>query len=158
MRFGFDGWLRALTVAVAHGWEPMGTSPPRDEPNWKSRSWDYAGNENQLVWARDARKLAAALERAIEGPPLSRKEQLSNLRKWLATPRGKETVGSLIDMSEFVGWLDGSLNRRSAGKGKGKGKRRKRPTVDPLPPLNDYEREYFAEFIEFCREGSFRIC
>jgi hypothetical protein len=43
------GWVALLETAMAYGWEPMGTGPPRDysKEEW-GESFDYHSNAGQL--------------------------------------------------------------------------------------------------------------
>jgi hypothetical protein len=64
-RMSSFGWPRVLAIAEAYGWEPAGTNPPvgLGRSNWDG---SYGSNDGQLVTARDARALAAAIEEALK--------------------------------------------------------------------------------------------
>ena len=72
--FSGRGWLWALEIARANGWKPAGTKPPDGSvPTFFeydiSTQWDpedYFSNGGQRVTARDAKALAAAIERALD--------------------------------------------------------------------------------------------
>jgi hypothetical protein len=53
-------WPQVLELAIEHGWKPMGTSG----------SGSYVLNQGDRVLAKDARRLAAALERAFATLPV----------------------------------------------------------------------------------------
>lgn len=59
-----SGWREVLELAKLAGWEPTGTGPPRGvlKADWAG---SYYSNDGQRVYARDAKKLADALEIAI---------------------------------------------------------------------------------------------
>jgi len=63
-RWTISGWHKVLELAEAHGWEPTGTGPPRGTlaADWVGT---YYSNDGQLFYARDAKKLADALEVAL---------------------------------------------------------------------------------------------
>src|SRR4051812_47968129 len=67
-----SGWADILELGQTCGWVPTGTGPPRGErkANWGDGS--YFGNDGQLFYARDARALADALERALAASTESR--------------------------------------------------------------------------------------
>ena len=60
-RWTSSGWSELLEEAEAAGWEPTGTGPPRGvlKAAW---SGGYHSNDGQRVYARDAKRLADALE------------------------------------------------------------------------------------------------
>ncbi|NWG18818.1 MAG: hypothetical protein HXY39_00680 [Chloroflexi bacterium] len=74
------GWSEVLSLARSAGWEPVGTGPPRGvlKADW---SGTYFSNDGQLVYARDAKRLADALERAIAECPA---EDNETLREFIA--------------------------------------------------------------------------
>ena len=59
------GWRDILSLAESYGWEPIGTGPPRGVKKAKWGVGTYYSNDGQLFYARDARRLAEALERAL---------------------------------------------------------------------------------------------
>lgn len=69
------GWRDVLALAESNGWEPTATGPPRGilKAAW---SGTYFSNDGQRVYARDARQLADALERAIAACPVEDNEAL----------------------------------------------------------------------------------
>jgi hypothetical protein len=68
------GWGEILVLGKDFGWEPNGTGPPR---GCKKAEWvgTYYSNDGQLFYARDARLLAEALERALDA--MSEEKSLS---------------------------------------------------------------------------------
>jgi hypothetical protein len=58
-------WGDVLALGEAFGWVPMGFGPPCGvlKADWQGGS--YVGNDGQRFYARDARALADALERAV---------------------------------------------------------------------------------------------
>jgi hypothetical protein len=63
-----SGWGGVLTLAGQYGWEPTGTGPPRGTPK---HHWDgsYGFSNGELFYARDAKRLADALEAALADIP-----------------------------------------------------------------------------------------
>lgn len=75
IRMSWSGWRELLELAYNNGWEPMGTEAPmlhyldgRDE---HARDWcrTYFLNSHQIMNAKDAANLAAALERTWDSIP-----------------------------------------------------------------------------------------
>lgn len=64
-RWKVGAWFKVLQLALAYGWQPMGTTPPRGVPK---ASWEggYLSNRRQQITATDAQQLAEALQRAVE--------------------------------------------------------------------------------------------
>ena len=62
------GWRTLLDRAEAAGWQPVGTGPPRGilKADWPGV---YHSNDGQRFYARDAKSLAAALERCLDDLP-----------------------------------------------------------------------------------------
>src|SRR5687767_11109035 len=89
-RWTASAWGEILCLAEQYGWQPTGTGPPREtlKENW---SGGYFSNNGQLFYARDARKLADALERALEKMRMEKSNRDSC--NALFTTEGKEAVG-----------------------------------------------------------------
>jgi hypothetical protein len=65
----WPGWTYIMTLALAHGWKPLGTRLSDDygiDPDWDG---GYGSNDGQVVTAEDADALATALERALACHP-----------------------------------------------------------------------------------------
>ena len=75
-KFGWtmSGWPWVLKSAVKHGWEPTGTGPP-DGILKKDWSGTYTSNDGQLVYAGDARRLAAAVQRFLDATATQQKQK-----------------------------------------------------------------------------------
>lgn len=127
-RWTNSGWGDILELGEAFGWLPMGPGPPRGvlKAEWPGGS--YFGNDGQRFYARDARALADALERALEA--------VSAGRSPVRTRRARATD-----------YLEAELSDRPRPK-------RGRVAVRKLGPE---EIAAVKEFIAFCRAGSFRI-
>ena len=63
-RWSAGAWSQILNLGMQHGWEPIGTGPPRGMRKAECQGF-YHGNDGQLFYARDAKKLADALEQAL---------------------------------------------------------------------------------------------
>ncbi len=72
-RWTNSGWRKVLDLALANGWEPTDTGPPKGilKVNWTG---GYFGNDRQLVYARDANRLADALENHLATSPKDESE------------------------------------------------------------------------------------
>jgi hypothetical protein len=126
-RWSNAGWADILELGQAYGWIPTGTGPPRGERKAEWGEGSYFGNDAQLFYARDARALADALERALaslsagESPPRTRPAQATD-------------------------YLEAVLTGASPEEGR-----------VPVRKVDAEKAAYIREFIEFCRAGSFRI-
>ncbi len=61
-QWNITGWSTVLDIAMRHGWIPMGTGPCRGVRRKERDLEGYYSNDGHIVYARDARKLADALE------------------------------------------------------------------------------------------------
>jgi hypothetical protein len=91
-RWTLSGWDQVLGLAEGFGWEPGGTGPPRGV---RKSEWGggYYSNNGQRFYAKDARRLADALERALAAPP----EQRARWSDWLTA----EQTAALRAFVEF---------------------------------------------------------
>lgn len=91
------GWSSVLTLAEYYGWQPIGTGPPRGilKAEW---SGDYCSNDGALFYARDANRLADALERAIHELPARRPKALGDVEAYdfLVSKEGKRGLREFI--------------------------------------------------------------
>lgn len=71
-RWTNDGWNETLELGEEFGWVPVGTGPPRGVLKADWQTGPYFGNDGQRFYARDARALAEALERALQAIPVGR--------------------------------------------------------------------------------------
>lgn len=155
-RFTLYGWDRVLKLALLYGWQPLGTAlnrrqarryaekvckTPEQVSQMISRlALEYHGaycfNEGQYVTARDAKNMAAALERALPDIP----QQDIYKRKWREMRRQCKETGrqptrrQLQSLSPLT--RQGAIEMFSGRRGK----------------------QVLREFIGFCRKGRFRIC
>jgi hypothetical protein len=131
-------WAKALELAQLYGWKPMGTCIPEPNPGWLGT---YLTNDGQTVNTVDAFWLADALEDCLKdvsdtaskfdwNPKLWRGDDLP---EWLS-PEEKETVEECLH--------DGLLDV---------------VTISPLEYFAGDEKRSLAQFIRFCRLGSFVI-
>lgn len=142
--FSRQGWTKTLELARLYGWQPMGTLPPAiyDFPKLEA-DWNgtYLTNDGQTVKAEDARALAAALERSLNDiPAVNRKLDWSSkfwleddLPEWLS-PEEREMIEEELE--------DGLLDILG---------------THPLEFFAGDEKRLLADFIRFCRLGSFEI-
>ncbi len=127
-RWNNSSWCDILELGQEFGWVPVGTGPPRGEPKSEWGDGPYHGNGGQRFYARDARALADALERAL--PAIS----AGKLPK-----RTREARVSDYLEAELAG-------RKPPKQGR-----------VPVRRFAPEDIAYIREFIEYCRAGSFRI-
>jgi hypothetical protein len=96
-RWSARGWSQILNLGLEHGWEPTGTGPPRGMLK-ADCSGIYHGNDGQLFYARDAKNLAVALERALAdlAPKKPSKKPRIDQRDWLSAPGTPESSRQFI--------------------------------------------------------------
>lgn len=96
-RWSAGGWSQILNLGLQHGWEPTGTGPPRGMRKADCEGI-YHGNDGQLFYARDARKLADSLEQALAemsaGKPLKKKR--IDQADWLSSPETTKHIRQFI--------------------------------------------------------------
>jgi len=121
-------WGDVLALGKAFGWVPMGPGPPRGvlKADWQGGS--YFGNDGQRFYARDARALADALERAVA-----------------SISEGRSPVRTRV--ARATDYLEAKLMNKKVP-------RRGRVAVRKFGPE---ELSLIREFTKFCRAGSFRI-
>jgi hypothetical protein len=96
-RWSAGSWSQILDLGLQHGWEPTGTGPPRG--TYKAdHQGIYHGNDGQLFYARDAKKLADALEQALAEMSFKKpvKKKRIDQRDWLSSPEGIESIRQFI--------------------------------------------------------------
>lgn len=90
-------WDDVLELASKHGWKPMGTGPPKGthKADWPGF---YFGNDGQLIYAKDAQKLASFLEKAlIEMHKSKLPENIEGTSKgWLYGSEGRRELRKFI--------------------------------------------------------------
>jgi hypothetical protein len=125
-------WFDVLELGRRFGWEPLGTGPPA---GGRLAGWDgrdaYYGNDGQRFYARDARALARALERALAA---------------LGAGGGKRSTRP-TRRAQAADFAVAALSGRRAP-------RRGRVAARELTPE---DLLYIRKFIRFCRAGGFRI-
>ncbi len=127
-RWTNSGWSDILVLGEEFGWVPTGTGPPRGVLKSDWVGGPYHGNGGQRFYARDARSLADALERALA-----------------ATSKG------LSKRRTRAAHATDYLEAKLAGT---KGPKQGRVAVRKFGPADVAN---IREFIDCCRAGSFRI-
>src|SRR5688572_11601315 len=101
-RWSAGGWSQILDLGCQHGWEPTGTGPPRGTCK-ADHQGVYYGNDGQLFYARDAKRLADALEQALAEMPLKKTSKKTTSKKkridhsnWLSSPEAIESIRQFI--------------------------------------------------------------
>ncbi|MGB7547302.1 MAG: hypothetical protein WBM14_06110 [Terracidiphilus sp.] len=146
--FNYETWWDVMRLGVGCGWEPTGTGPPKGvlAKNWPGA---YVANDGQLLYARDARRLADVLERVIAAPSLSALHfEHSRISRWMHSSVGRQDSRVYGSFEEFVRQVD------SPGSGK---KNRLIPKRSQRWFLSRDGKSNLRDFIRFCRGGSFRI-
>jgi hypothetical protein len=95
-------WPRVLALAEKFGWDPLGTTVPKD---YTDSDWDgnYSYNEGQIVEAEDAASLADALEKAIPILPQETiqlpQTDLDQIppENFFSGPDGRQSIEEFID-------------------------------------------------------------
>jgi hypothetical protein len=127
-RYSGAAWAMLLTLGRAYGWKPAGTSAPSGMAAAEWTPSAYDTNDGQTVTRQDAANLAEALEAVLADPGQSAKQ--AALKRDLDRLVHKQIVRILGAKA--------------------------RPYVeDPDPYV--IPGDTIREFIEFLRQGSFRI-
>lgn len=97
-RWTTSAWCDVLALAEHYGWEPTATGPPLGVLK-ADHSGYYFGNDGARVYARDAKALADALERAVEEMPKRRPKAMSSVvdYKSIASPAVRESLTTFVD-------------------------------------------------------------
>ena len=142
--FSRQAWPKALELARLYGWQPMGTCPPPAyDFHALGADWNgtYLTNDGQLVRAEDACSLADALERSLADIPDVGVKIDWTSQFWLEDPLPEWfSPDERTQMEEEL--TDGLLDTLG------------------IPPAEFFagdDKQYLAEFIRFCRLGSFEI-
>jgi hypothetical protein len=115
-----------------------------------ARNWPgvYFSNDGQLLYARDAKRLADVLEKVIVAPSaFSLDSARPRLSRWFRTPEGRQaqqTMGVFGRLERVLTGSDSPKRPESAG-------------ARELWLLTDDGKSCLRDFIKFCRGGSFRI-
>jgi hypothetical protein len=90
------GWSEILDLGEEFGWEPSGTGPPRGCKKAEWHSGLYHSNDGQLFYARDAERLADALERALAAIPERQPPKKGKLKVRYFTPEEAANIREFI--------------------------------------------------------------
>jgi hypothetical protein len=128
-RYSGSAWAMLLNLGQAYGWQPAGTSAP---PEIEAAEWEpdvYDTNDGQTVTRQDAANLAEALESLLADPG-----------------QGAKQVALSRDLDRLVHkQMVQILGEAKVG-----------PYMEDPNPLVIPD-DTMREFIEFLRQGSFRI-
>ena len=145
--FNYQTWENVIKLAVGCGWEPTGTGPPRGvlAKNWLGA---YFSNDGQLLYARDAKRLADTLEKVIAAQStLSLAFEPSRISRWLRTPVGRQAFRAIRRFEELTPALNSSGSRK-----KSQSANRSQPWI-----LSEDGKSCLRDFVKFCLGGSFRM-
>jgi len=143
--FSRQSWAKALELARLNGWQPMGTQPPVSyDFQLLNADWDgtYLTNEGQAVRAEDALSLANALQKSLDDIPDFNSTEMDwnpkfwiedDLPEWLS-PEERDLIEEGLE-DEFLDIIG----------------------IHPFEFFAGHEKRSLAEFIRFCRLGSFII-
>lgn len=142
--FSRQTWAKALELGRVYGWQPMGTRLPSMYELYKlDAEWDgtYLTNDGQIVHARDAFSLAAALERSLADIPDAAVRIDWSSKFWLEDELPEWLSPEERDIIE-EGLQDGLLDTLG---------------THPREFFAGAEKQQLRDFIRFCRLGSFEI-
>ncbi len=143
-KFSRQHWAKALELARLYGWQPMGTRPPSMvDFRILNADWDgtYLTNDGQVIKAEDALSLAVALEKALDDIPDDNIEMDWNPKFWIEddlpewlSPEEKEFIedGLEDELLDMMG-------------------------IHPFEYFAGDEKRHLAQFIRFCKLGSFVV-
>ena len=143
-RYSREFWEKALELAQAYGWKPLGTRPPAAH-NFRLLNADWPGtyltNDGQTVMWEDALALARALEKAMDDIPDANAEIDWNPRFWLVDdlPEWLSPTERLIIEEGLQEYSHDVMD------------------VHPFEFFAGDEKQHLRGFIRFCRLGSFAI-
>ncbi len=143
-KFSREFVSKALELALCYGWRPLGTRLEHPRSVLKlNTEWlgTYLTNDGQLVLTEDALNLAQALEHALTDIPDEGEGFDWQLSQWR-----EDELPDWLSPAERMELEEGLMAHAPAGM--------------ELPPLKFFagvEKHYLAEFIRFCRLGSFSI-
>ena len=144
-KFSGEAWVKALNLAMAYGWQPMGTrlASVIEYYGLDSEEWDgtYLTNDGQTVIAKDALALAAALERALDDIP----DFSIEIHRVEETEKKNELPETLSPVERAV--LEAGLEAHLLGL----------LEIHPFEYFSGDEKLHLVDFIKFCRLGSFTI-
>ena len=147
-KFSGEAWVKTLRLAMAYGWQPMGTrlSSVIEGYSFDIEEWDewdgtYLTNDGQTVIAEDALALAAALERSLDDIPDFNIE----MHRLVETERRKDFPETLSPVERAV--LEAGLGHHLL----------RLVEVQQFEYFAGDEKLHLVGFIKFCRLGSFTI-
>ena len=143
-KFSRQFLANALELAEFYGWQPLGTQPPSERDLHElNAEWDgnYLTNDGQIVKAKDAFSLAAALETSLNDISESKVEMNWNSKFWIEedlpdwlSPEEKEMIDDGLE-NELLEFQE----------------------MHPLEFFAGAEKYHLRQFIRFCRLGSFVV-
>ena len=144
-KFSGEAWAKVLNLAVSYGWQPMGTRLPSlvESCGFEMEDWDgtYLTNDGQTVLAEDAVALAVALEKSLDDIP----DFDIEVQRALETEQEDDLPERLAAMERAI--MAAGLEDHLLGL----------VEVHPFEYFAGEEKLHLAEFIKFCRLGSFTI-
>ncbi|HSL28290.1 MAG TPA: hypothetical protein VK900_03740 [Anaerolineales bacterium] len=146
-KFSGEAWIKVLNLAMAYGWQPMGTrlSSVIESYRFDTEEWDewdgtYLTNDGQTVIAEDALALAVALERALHDIP-----DFNIEIRHVAAPQKEDPLENLSPVEQAI--MQAGLEQHLLGLRE----------IHPFEYFAGDEKLHLAGFIKFCRLGSFTI-
>ena len=144
----YQTWWVFIMLAMGCGWEPTGTGPPRGVA---AKKWPggYFSNDGQLLYARDAKRLAHTIEKVIAAPSLSALQiDVSRASRWLRSRAGRQDLCVHRSFEKFVRVVNASGSVK---------KKRRAPNNSRPWLLSRNAKSSMRDFVKFCRGGSFRV-
>ena len=145
-KYSREFFEKALELAQAYGWRPLGTQLITEANDYHWRVvWNgaYLTNDGQTVLMEDALGLAQALQQALEDIPNESPAIDWNLNRW----RDDDDQPEWLSPAERWQVEEGLMAHAPAGM-----------ELHPVEFFAGAEKPYLVELIRFCKLGSFRIC
>jgi hypothetical protein len=89
--WNISAWSTILNIAERHGWVPEGTGPCEGSRRRRRDVEGYFSNDGHIVYARDAKKLADALE-AFLAQASARRAARRKAEAWFWTKPGRKAL------------------------------------------------------------------
>ena len=141
-KYSREFFRKALELAQAYGWKPLGTRLPTvDRFRGHGATWlgSYLTNDGQLVLTEDALSLAEALSKALDDIPDESREMDWNPKFW-----AEDELPEWLSPEEKE-MIEEGLEQHAPEE------------MHPFEFFAGDEKAHLKELIRFCRLGSFMI-
>ncbi len=144
-KYSREFFEKALELAQAYGWRPLGTQLITSPDEYHLRTlWNgaYLTNDGQTVLLEDALRLAQALQCALDDIP-----DESSAIDWNSNRWRDDDLPEWLSPAERTQVEEGLMAHAPAGM-----------ELHPFEFFAGAEKPYLVELMRFCRLGSFTIC